>query len=73
MAIDQVTLGIRGGNLFKVLSQVESRCIFRLNSLTPNGLNDSHGHLCALNFKVHCGSELPIHNSTGGPKYYASQ
>ncbi|CAJ0938799.1 unnamed protein product [Ranitomeya imitator] len=25
--------------------------------------------LCALNFKVHCGSELPNHNSTGGPKY----
>ncbi|CAJ0965139.1 unnamed protein product [Ranitomeya imitator] len=25
--------------------------------------------LCALNFNVHCGSELPVHNSTGGPKY----
>ncbi|CAJ0965458.1 unnamed protein product [Ranitomeya imitator] len=41
--IDQVELGIRGGDLGQVLAQYESRWIFRLGTLTPQGLNENLG------------------------------
>ncbi|CAJ0966769.1 unnamed protein product [Ranitomeya imitator] len=41
--IDLVSLGIRGGNAGKVLAQMESRWIYRLGTIAPQGLNESFG------------------------------
>ncbi|CAJ0968182.1 unnamed protein product [Ranitomeya imitator] len=41
--IDLVSLGIRGGNIGKVLAQMESRWIYRLGTIAPQGLNESFG------------------------------
>ncbi|CAJ0937639.1 unnamed protein product [Ranitomeya imitator] len=42
-AIDQVSMGPRGGDLAKKLAQVESRWIYRLGTLAPQGLNENLG------------------------------
>ncbi|XP_056416058.1 uncharacterized protein LOC130357391 [Hyla sarda] len=38
--IDQVNLGIRGGDIPKILAQCESKWIWRLHTLQPLGLNE---------------------------------
>ncbi|XP_075188242.1 uncharacterized protein LOC142261653 [Anomaloglossus baeobatrachus] len=47
--IDTVDLGFRGGDLAKALPRVESRWIFRLESLSPQGLNETMGFGAFLN------------------------
>ncbi|CAJ0917029.1 unnamed protein product [Ranitomeya imitator] len=42
-AIDQLDLGVRGGDSGKMLAQLECRWIFRLGALSPGGLNESMG------------------------------
>ncbi|CAJ0961872.1 unnamed protein product [Ranitomeya imitator] len=42
-AIDTVNMGPRGGDLAKKLAQVESRWIYRLGTLAPQGLNENLG------------------------------
>ncbi|CAJ0929127.1 unnamed protein product [Ranitomeya imitator] len=41
--IDAVNLGIRGGDIGKTLAQVESRWIYRLGTMAPQGLNETLG------------------------------
>ncbi|XP_040278407.1 matrix metalloproteinase-18-like [Bufo bufo] len=38
--IDKISLGARGGNLFRRLEQIESKWIVKLNTQVPHGLND---------------------------------
>ncbi|KAM4024407.1 uncharacterized protein ACNLHF_022240, partial [Anomaloglossus baeobatrachus] len=38
--IDRILIGMRGGNWKRLLAQRETMWIYKLNTLTPNGLND---------------------------------
>lgn len=39
--IDKIHIGMRGGNINQRLAQYESKWIWRLNMLQPNGLNEN--------------------------------
>ncbi|CAJ0955519.1 unnamed protein product [Ranitomeya imitator] len=42
-AIDQLDLGVRGGDTSRMLAQLECRWIFRLSAMSPVGLNENMG------------------------------
>ncbi|KAM4012040.1 uncharacterized protein ACNLHF_005390 isoform 1-T3 [Anomaloglossus baeobatrachus] len=41
LGIDQIDLGIRGGEVSRRLAQLEARWIYRLNTVCPSGLNEN--------------------------------